>query len=84
MAVKWKAHGDTSGVTFIAPSFVESVIAQGMSTTGIYSVRIRTVSGQEYYGYFSSEVERDEFVLTWAGDYIELDIEPVAPQASYQ
>lgn len=83
MAIKWKAHGGISGATFLDPVFVESVVAQDMSTTGIWSVRISMASGAEYYGYFSSEQERDRFVLTWAGEYIELDIEPVAPQATY-
>jgi len=74
------AAGDSSGRHFIAKKFIEAIIVLPMTTTGIHSVRLRTISGLEYYAYFESAEQLNTFVMSWAGETQELDAEPYGPE----
>ncbi len=76
MAKVWVAQGGF-GPVMLNAMFVESVTSLPIDTVGVYSIRIKMSSGSGYYGYFSSEEERQAFVDAWATDRIDVDIEPV-------
>lgn len=76
MAKTWKLAGDSSGEHYVNVNFVESIAEHKMSTRGVYTLRIRTVSGLEYYAYFPSHDDLEKFLDKWAGTTEELDAEP--------
>lgn len=79
MATIWQLAGDSSGVHYVNAAFIESVVTQPMSPSGIHSSRIRTVSGKEYYAYFPSASDQMDFLNRWSTEYLTLDAEPAPP-----
>lgn len=75
MARTWVAHGDTSGRLYLNSAFVESVVELEETVLATYDIRIRMISGAEYYGYFVSEAERTLFLEEWTNNPVYINVE---------
>jgi hypothetical protein len=69
MAV-WRALGGRSGETLINPLFVESIFVYPEELLSGHRLRVHMVSGVDYFGYFTSEEEKDAFLAQWSGGKI--------------
>jgi hypothetical protein len=58
--------------TFLAASAIETLTVEGETARGVYTVRIRTRSGKEFYARFATEADLVKFVNKWAGQTLDV------------